>query len=197
MKGCSTAISEAWAASSTSTFSKAFSNRLKMRRPVLDSVVNTISASCTKDSSRFSCTCNSKECSQAAMQALFDSTTWPVWSASSLLPAQRTAPGSLVPATPTSAISSVYQLNLASVVSIISASCTKDSSRFSCTCNSKECSQAAMQALSTSTTWPDILQTAIDAKMLDSVVNIISASCSKGSSRCPGAAEAWVATEIS
>ena len=117
MKGCSTAISEAWAASSTSTFSKAFSSRLKMRRPVLDSVVNTISASCTKDSSRFSCTCNSKDCNQAAMQAL-----------------------------------------------------------------------------STSITWPSTLQMAIDAKLQDSVVSSMSASCSKCSSRYPGPAEARAAT---
>ena len=56
MSGCKTAISEAWAASSISTFSKASFRWLKMRRPVLDSVVNTISASWTNDSSRLSFT---------------------------------------------------------------------------------------------------------------------------------------------
>lgn len=60
MKGCNTAISDACAASSTNTFSKAFSSLLKMRRPVLDKVVKTISASCTKESSKFSDTCSAQ-----------------------------------------------------------------------------------------------------------------------------------------
>lgn len=56
-KAWSVASSEACAASSTSTVSNFTPSRSKILRPVPDRVVKTISASCTKDSSRFSRAC--------------------------------------------------------------------------------------------------------------------------------------------